>query len=217
MSTPQVITLLKVASNDLPTLEYKYVTLKNELKSLEERKRNLYNQITEEGSNLEYYRVQSNLERAKFYSHLERRKKAEASAIQFENNNLEYVRIRKAVEEKIHAILSDGKAFIQLALFCIIESIKRNPYKYSPLISENVPPSESHYSSEYFIYSYDRPTYFDVKAMLEEEAANLYKVLSKDLAHEILHDYDVGKPQPSLPLIAPSDVNYSDSINQSNS
>ena len=125
---------------------------------------------------------------------------------QFENNNSEYVKIQKCVDEKIHAMLSDAKQFIYLALYCLIDSIKKNPYIYSPLISENMPISQSQYAHGYRLHSHDGLTYFDLKVMLEEEAANMYEVLSKGLAAEILNSCtDSQSSQPSLPLF-PSNI-----------
>lgn len=55
-----------------------------------------------------------------------------------------------------------------------------------------------------------RPTYFDSKALLEEEAANMYGVLSKDLAAEILANYTVGKsPRPSMSAFILTDEDFS--------
>lgn len=201
MNLTHVITLLKVANNDLATLEYRYETLQKEIKSLQEQKIDLYNQVTEEGSNVEYYRVQSQLEIDRLKGLQERRKKAESLVTQFENNDVEYIKIRKTVEEKVRATLSNAKTCIYLALYCLIESIKENPYRYSPLISENKPPSESYFTDGYppYSYSYDRPTYFDVKAMLAEEAAKMYEVLSRDLVDQALRDYPTSQ-SPQLPL-----------------
>ena len=40
MGVPHIITLLKVANNDLPTLEYGYVKLKQEVNSLQKKRKN---------------------------------------------------------------------------------------------------------------------------------------------------------------------------------
>ena len=64
---------------------------------------------------------------------------------QFRSNNSEYIKIEKAVEKKVRATLSEVKPLMYLALFCIIESIKENPDKYSPLFYENMPIMTSHY------------------------------------------------------------------------
>ena len=114
MAVQHIITLLKVASNNLPTVEYRHERLKQEVISLQERKRNLSNEVTTESNELEYYRVACQREKANFTSLEQRRKKAEALAIYFENNNLAYIKISRAVEQKVHATLSEVKPLIYL-------------------------------------------------------------------------------------------------------
>src|SRR2546421_7764068 len=63
----------------------------------------------------------------------QKRMKLEAAVRQFENNNEEYVKIRNTVEEKVHSVLSDKKMLLELALFSLTESIRKDPDKYSPL------------------------------------------------------------------------------------
>lgn len=100
MDAPHVLRLLKVANKDLPSIESRYEMLKQEVNSLKEQKRNLYNQVTTECSNLEYYRVACQREIANFEDLQLRKRKAEALAVQFENNNPQYVNIRKTVKKK---------------------------------------------------------------------------------------------------------------------
>jgi hypothetical protein len=61
----------------------------------------------------------------------------EALVKQFENNNEEYDKIRKTVEEKVISTLLDTKMLPKLAVLSMIESIRNNPDKYSPLIYDN--------------------------------------------------------------------------------
>jgi transposase len=192
---PHVLMLLKVANNDLPTLEYRYSMLKQDVNSLQEQKRNLSNQVRMESNELGYCRVACQREKANFTSLQQRRKKAEALAIYFENNNLAYIKISRAVEEKVRATLYEGKPLIYLALFCIIESIKENPDKYSPLFYENLPTMTSHYILNYSYYPYFQQqyqtSYFDTRAMLAEEAEKLYNLIAKELLNDILSGYTV--------------------------
>jgi hypothetical protein len=138
MDVPHVLTVLKVANNDLPTIEYRYVRIKQEVNSLQEQKRNLYNQVTKEGSNLEYYRLACRRKIANFESLRDRRMKEEALARHFRSNNSEYVNIIKTVEEKARDMLSNRKALLNLAVLCMTESIKEDPEKYSYLVQQNI-------------------------------------------------------------------------------
>ena len=151
MVVQHIITLLKVANNNLPSVEYRHKRLKQEVISLQEQKRNLYNQVTAEGNSLGYYRVACQREIANFENLQNRRMNEESLARHFQNSNSEYVKIYKFVEEKVRATLSEVKPLVYLALFCIIESIKENPDKYSPLFYENVPILTNHYIPNYTV------------------------------------------------------------------
>jgi DNA repair ATPase RecN len=124
MQIPHVLPVLNTSNNHLPNVEQRYSLLKQEVESLQERKRDLSNQVTIQSNELEYYLARCQQEKATFNTLLERRNNAEDLVRHFENNNQEYVKIRRTVEEKVNAILSNAKPFIQLALYCLIESMK---------------------------------------------------------------------------------------------
>lgn len=67
----------------------------------------------------------------------QKRMKLEAYVRYFENNSEEYAKIKKTVEEKVHSSLSDRKMLLKLALFSLIESMRKDPDKYSHLIYHN--------------------------------------------------------------------------------
>jgi hypothetical protein len=75
MSASHVVTLLKIANTDLPTLESKYEGIKQEVNSLQEQKRILSNQIIIKRNELEYYRARCQQETANFNFLQERRGK----------------------------------------------------------------------------------------------------------------------------------------------
>ena len=76
-------------------------------------------------------------------------KRQENLARNFENNNEEYLKMKKFVEEKIRSILSAGKPLLEHAVLSVIESIKRDPEKYSPLIDSKIVNSASHNYEQY--------------------------------------------------------------------
>lgn len=206
-SSAHVTTLLKIANNDLPTFEYRYVILKNEVNLLQEKKRTLYNQVTEEGSNLEYYRIQSQREIDRFKALQERRKKAESLVIHFENNNSEYLKIEKTVEEKLRDQLSNKRGLLKLAALCITESMRVNPDKYRYLIPQDKSPaidystpcfnpfwmSEQSYLEPQQQPQYQSKAYFmeDYVSMLLEDSEKLLEKLVKELGQQIINDCDV--------------------------
>jgi len=63
--------------------------------------------------------------------------KWEAHVRQFENNNEEYSKIRETVEEKVTDIISNRKELLWRALLCVVESMRKDPDKYGPLIYYN--------------------------------------------------------------------------------
>jgi DNA-binding protein H-NS len=158
MRVQHIITLLKVANNNLPTVEYRHERFKQEVNSLQEQKTNLYNQVTEEGNRLGYYRVACQREIANFESLRDRRMKEEALARHFRSNSSEYIKIGKTVEEKVRETLSNRKALLKLAALCLTESIKENPEKYSYLVQQNTS-STIDYAIPYFnpFYMYGQP------------------------------------------------------------
>ncbi len=134
----------------------------------------------------------------------------------FENNNEEYGKITKTVEEKVSAFLSSRKRQLELAALSVIESIRKNPEKYTSLVQQN-PFSTMDYTSldfnPYFMYGQQPPqqqvqskAYFteDYVAMISEDADKLLEKLVKDLGDEILGDFIANPSRPSLPLLRSS-------------
>lgn len=215
MQVPHIITLLTIANNDLLGVQQRYNFLKQEVKSLQEQKTNLYNRITEEGSNLQYYRAACQREKVNFDTIRDRRMKEETLVEQFRNDNSEYVKIRKTVEEKVAEILSERKVLLKLAVLSLTESIRANPEKYSSLVQQDRASWTDHVNADfnpYWIYGQQPPwqqkqskVYFveDYIAMLIDDAEMLLERLMKELGEEILRDYPVSNLESSLPMLPP--------------
>jgi hypothetical protein len=58
----------------------------------------------------------------------------EAMVRHFENNNEGYLEIRKIAEEKVHSALSDSKVILKYAMLSLVESMKKDPDKFTSLI-----------------------------------------------------------------------------------
>jgi hypothetical protein len=156
MGISHIIKLLQVANNDLPRLENEYESLREGVNSLEGQYRNsdrklveLNNQVTEASNYVEHFRTSCRQEEMRLEDLRQKRMNVEALVRQFENNNSEYVKIRKTAEEKVRTVLSDGKPLLSLAIFCLIDSIKEKPDKYSPIICEDMPRITSNYIPYY--------------------------------------------------------------------
>ena len=125
--------------------------------------------------------------------------KQEALVKHFEINNEEYIKIIKSIERKEHDSLSDKKTFLKLALFSLIESIRSNPDKDTPLIYHNNNNQNSLSSSRDNGNLLDMnireilppPSYDyvigDYKAIVLEEAEKLYDVLVDQLVCEVVN------------------------------
>ncbi|HET7147987.1 MAG TPA: hypothetical protein VFI73_05750 [Candidatus Nitrosopolaris sp.] len=211
-----VVRLLRTANSDLPILDCKYESLKKEVNSLEERKRNsgiklqeLHNQITEVTNYVEHCRASYRQEETKMKILRQRRMELEALVKQFENNNQQYIKIRKTVEEKILTTLSDRKALLTLALLCLTKSMRNNPEKYNSLIYYGGSSTRGYsrpYSGASHLYGqqqYQSKNYGseDYMTMLVEEADKLWNILPKELVDQIITEYCTanGSSLPSLP------------------
>jgi hypothetical protein len=119
----------------------------------------------------------------------------------FENNNEEYLKINQTVKDKASSVLSDGKGLLRLALYSVMESIRNEPIKYSPLIyyhnnNNNISlPGSTHYPVSY-MYEERQQLYISSQdyftehytAMLVQEAEKLYNKLVKEITEGITYD-----------------------------
>jgi hypothetical protein len=87
--------------------------------------------------------------------------KLEAGVRYFENNNEEYVKIRNTVEQKVQSILSDRRMVLKLALLSLIESMRKDPDKYSHLIynNNNTSSTPRTQARDYYTASYGQQQY----------------------------------------------------------
>jgi hypothetical protein len=140
----------------------------------------------------------------------QQRMKQETIVKHFENSNEAYIKIIKTIEEKVISILSDAKPLLRIALLSLIESMRKDPDKYSRLLYHNNTPSNADYNNQYYdttSYTYGRQPQNqsqDYTDMLKEEAEKLYNKLVKELVDESISDYTFSITS-SLPLLSPSD------------
>src|ERR671918_641840 len=138
MGVKQVVNLLQIANNDLPAVEKRYKRLRNEISALQFQKhideRNLYqlnNQIALTTKLLTSFRIYCKRERREIENLYSEKTRLEAIVIGFKSNNEEYLdKIKKAVEEKIKEVLTNGKYLLQFAVASVIESLRSNPELY---------------------------------------------------------------------------------------
>src|SRR5215207_3589949 len=140
----QAINITKIANNDLPALEQKYQKLKRDVNSLESRKfeeyrtlNNLQDQIDGLERMMKWLRKSYEEEEAK-------RSQLESEEIRLKrvvkrckDNNEEYQKIKNTVGQRVTSLLFDVKGILRLSLYSLMESMRKDPQKYSKLIYYN--------------------------------------------------------------------------------
>jgi chromosome segregation ATPase len=144
MAIPQVINLLRIANNYLPSVQHRYEVLQKQNNTLESNLRtkarefqSLTNQITYMGKRLDDIKSESENETATLRYLQQQVAKLETFAYNFKNNNKQYVEVIKSIENKISDFLSSKKTFLKIAIISVIESMRNNPEKYSALVYHN--------------------------------------------------------------------------------
>jgi hypothetical protein len=206
-----ILRLLRIANNDLTSLESRHQILAQEVKTMESEKRTstiIFQDLTDQISYLhkicEDCQSSFKKEIGRMDSLYHKKMKLEALVKQFENNNQEYVKIRKTVEEKVLTTLSDRKGLLRLALLCLTQSMRNEPERYNSLIHySSYSTSRPHYDASYVYGQQKDRSREDYMAMLVQEADKLYDKLLKDLADESIDDYSTPS-RTSLPTLPPS-------------
>lgn len=205
-SVQHVLRLLRITKQDLPRLERIHDNLKSDVTSLEAKKQNLpriiqdySSQITALGKRFDYYTLACQEEGAKLNELEQKKIKLTAFVRHFEKNNQEYMKIRKAVEEKVRAMLSNSKNLLRYSVLCVTEAIKYNSdnnYRYLPYYGYG----SGMYQQEQYL---SREEYV---AMLVEEADKLYEKLVEELVNQTINDFKPHSQTSSSPALQlPSD------------
>lgn len=194
--------LLEIANNDLPALEQIYERLEHEIKSLEFRRSNLMN-------NVDHYRSCCEKEMVQMNRLSQERILLEALVTNFKNTNEEYLTIKKTVERKVMPLLTGSRTLLQCALLSLIESMRKDPDKYSSLIYPDSYPSMTNYVNEYpadFFTSGLNHQYAPMDdhtqaciRMVIEEADGIYNKLKKEWIESSIVDSAASPFSFSLP------------------
>ena len=144
MDIEKTVNLLKNANNDLPEVENRYNRIKKEVVYLETRISssertldNIENQIVTSNQTLDSYRVSCEQERSKLESLHEEKVGLRRMVRRFKRHNEEYLKIKKTVETEVNQFLLGGKELLSLAFYSLMESMRKDPNKYSALIHYN--------------------------------------------------------------------------------
>jgi chromosome segregation ATPase len=134
MRVPQVINLLKVANNYLPSVQRRYNQLQEENKILESiitdksiEVQNLNSQIKDKRESLETIKSECRGEAALLEGLRQQTAKVQAFVYNYKHNDEQYVEVIESTENKISDFLSNKKTFLKIATTSVIESMRNNP------------------------------------------------------------------------------------------
>jgi transposase len=171
MNPEHVVNLLQMSNEYLPLLEQKYKMLAKEIDSLESEKqklKNLGNQIRTSTKMLDDYKEEiKNLQKKKI-------------RLEILMNSGRYNKIRQIAEEEITNSLSKRRDLLKLAVSSVIESIIRDPGKYSFLISNSIYNGGQHAASQPYIDVY--------RALILDEAQKVFELMVRDLTSRIINE-----------------------------
>jgi hypothetical protein len=138
MGVKQVVDALEIANNDLPAIEERVKTLRNDISMLQFQKRiderNLYqlnNKIASTTKLLTSFRISCIRERREIENLCNEKTRLEAIVTGFKNTNGEYLKIKQAAEEKVKDVLTNNKLLLKFATFSVIESLRNNSELYN--------------------------------------------------------------------------------------
>jgi hypothetical protein len=194
----------------LPEVEQKYQKLRSEVNLLESRKfkecrslRNLQVQIADSKRILKLLRI-SCQEKEDGINQLQwERIRLHRFVKVFRNNKEEYLKIKERVRNEVNTTLFDSKGLIRLALYSLMESMRKDPEKYSSLIHyarNNKSNSTGWYNDGQYYRSlgYDKyphqfssydPFFEALKSTLLQDANKLYEQLLKERTATIISSY----------------------------
>jgi hypothetical protein len=140
MDVSQVVNLLKMANNDIRSIERKCQDLKREEASLNSRNLNsaravqqLSNDISEKHEILNQYRSSCKEERSELAKLRLQKEKLESVVRQFHGNNEILQRIKELVKQIVEQRLMNHRHVLLLALQSIIDSCRKDPVKFNIL------------------------------------------------------------------------------------
>jgi FMN phosphatase YigB (HAD superfamily) len=220
LGVQQVVNLLAITNNDLPTIEERLKRLEKDVSKLQSQKhtckRNLYqlnNQIATITRLLNSLRMSCERERREIEDLHNEKAKLESIVTQFKSSN-EYLEIKQVAEEKVKDVLTNGKLLLNFATASVIESLRRNPELYNFVLSDisNNTDTTSCGSNGLSLmlpgqqrqqpFRYLNEDIFTV--VILEESEEIYNKLTTKLTNEAMAAAAAIRGSSSLPLLPPS-------------
>jgi hypothetical protein len=200
MGVQQVVNFLEIANNDLPSIEERLKTLRNDISMLQFQKRiderNLYqlnNQIASTTKLLTSFRISCIRERREIEDLHNEKARLEAIVTGFKSSNEEYLnRIKQAAYEEVRSVLNGSKLILKFATLSVIESLRRNSELCNfVLYNTSVVTASTTYRSNYLSLMSGRQqqqqSFNDsYTALILEESEKLYNKLRTELTNRIM-------------------------------
>jgi chromosome segregation ATPase len=201
MGVSQVLNLLGIANNCLPSVEHRYEELQKQNSILDSNLsiaakefQNLTDQISFMRNRLDELKSKCELEIGTLRYLQQQIAKLEACVYDFRNNDEGYTKLIKTIEEEVLRILSDKKALLRLAAMSIVESIRNNPDRYSSLVDNHNGNSYSSLATvesnigQYIGLADSYVLQNNYVEMLIEEAEKLYTSLTELFVREVINE-----------------------------
>lgn len=202
MDSQHVVNTLKIANNDLRTVEQQYKTLLNEVNNLESRKQKLQWENDDLRSMQQRYSSACEQERTQLDKLCRQTKNQESFVEQFKNNDPTYQKIKKSVEDKVIGIFSNSKPLLQVVAGCLFQHMISEPNRCAELIScmgteetkdRIIQALDDIYVPQPYLSEAERA---DVCiSVIVEETDKVHRVLIRRLAREFFDKY-VGNEDP---------------------
>jgi hypothetical protein len=201
MGVKQVVNLLAIANSDLPSIEERLKTLRNDMSMLQCQKRidersldQLNNQIASTTNLLTSYRISCIRERRKIENLYNEKASLSALVSKFKSNNQEYLKIKQVSEEKVKDVLTNGKLLLKFATLSVIESLRTdselyNFISYSTSVETTATTYGSNYPSSMLLgrqQQHQQSFNDSYTALILEEVEKLYNNLTTELTNRVM-------------------------------
>src|ERR687890_1879682 len=230
MEAKQVVDVLSIANNDLPSIEERFKILRNDVSTLQFRKhaleRNLYQvkgQIATTTKLLNSFHISYGKKRREIENLHNEKAILEAIVTEFKNNNAEYLKLKQVAEQNVKSVLTNDKLLLQFAIGSVIESLRRNPELCNFVLNDisNNNTDITSYGSNYLSFISGRQgqqqSFNDLySALILEEAGKLYTELTTKLTNEIIAAVAAMKAIRSLASQLRSSNNNSQNLDYEN-
>jgi hypothetical protein len=175
-----IVTLLRIANNDLPALERRFHRLKKDMVLLE-----LEKQKSEQIGGQVGFLAKLAEDYKQRIKELHRKK----MALEILMNNGQYEKVKQVAEKEVNNSLLPRRDLLKLAVVSVLESIRQNPDKYNFLIN-----SSQYYGGQYAV---SRPFIDGYGNLILDESQKLFELMARNLTSEI-----VNKPTLTIPKTA---------------